>query len=232
MRKSSVCAILLTVLLFVITTVCICFMPDSVAVHFDVNGVADRMGSPYEYYAFPIIGFFVAMIMFIASIVSTKRGLGNDTDTLSRFTAGMMAFFNVINICICINALIYGQPDAHVSPDFMLRIIFVALGIFQVFLSQWIATLPFHPKDPKTADNQEENLLTVSIIPNNIDENAYKQIMRTAKISGISIGCVIGATSLFVPLIAELGIMIVSYIVWTVIILIAQSKAVASKDNC
>ncbi len=209
MKKSIIITIILTILLFVVSGVFVALMPDSVPIHFNAAGTADAYGSPLTYMIFPICCVFIACVLVVAQVISRVRGLGSDNLALSYITNGALVLLNLINLCICINAFIYGSPNAYVRGDFLIRIIFVGVGIFQIFMSHWIPMLPRHYA------KENKKILT---------EESYNVIMQFIKKSGMYHGGLIALTALFVPLIPETMIVVGLYVIWSMVVVIYASK--------
>ena len=201
MKKLVIITIALSVLMFIVTAVFTHFMPDPIPIHFNIEGVADGFGSPLTYFITPAVSVFVACIILVGTAVSNARGLEKDYLALSYITVGTLILLNIINVCLCTNAFIYGRPDAYVKPSFLIRIIIVAIGIYQLFFSQWITMIPHHASSIKKFFTEEE----------------YNNSMQFVKKSGMLLGGSVALTALFVPLIPEVVVIVTLYLIWSVL---------------
>ena len=67
----------LTVLPIIYTAVAVlCFMPDTVAVHFGADGSADRMGSKYEAFILPGIILLIGVVYCVIRLIVKKTSTG------------------------------------------------------------------------------------------------------------------------------------------------------------
>ena len=128
--------------------------------------------------------------------------------SLSYITVGTMILFNIINLCLCINAYINGQPDAHVRPDFMIRIIFVVVGIYQTFLSHWLTMISYQASSAK-------KMLT---------EEQYTSAMQFVKKLGMWVGGIVSVTALFVPLMPESIVVVSLFVIWSIVAVLKITK--------
>jgi len=215
MKKSVIITVILMILMFVVTGIFVSVMPESVPIHFDAKGVADAYGSPITYMIFPVCCVFITCLLVVAQVISRVRGLSSDNQALAYITNGVLALLSLINLCICINAFIYGKPNAYVHGDFMIRIIFVGLGVFQIFFSHWIPMLPRHrvPEGKKT-----------------LSEESYGSIMQFVKKSGMFMGGMITLPALFVPLIPETILVVASYAIWSIIVSVYAIKKLRTES--
>lgn len=208
MKKMLIITIALTMLMFIVAGVFIHFMPDPIAIHFNAEGVADGFGSPLTYFITPAVSAFIACILIIGTAISSARGLKKDHLSLSYITVGTMILLNIINLCLCINAYINGQPDAHVRPDFMIRIMLVVVGIYQIFLSHWLTMISYQVSSAK-------KILT---------EEQYTSAMQFVKKLGMWVGGIVAVTALFVPLMPETIVVVSLFVIWSIVSVIKITK--------
>lgn len=57
----------LTLLPLVVTAVSMAFLPDTIPVHYGVEGTVDRWGSKYECFIFPVITFVMGGLLLLCS---------------------------------------------------------------------------------------------------------------------------------------------------------------------
>ncbi len=204
MKKAYILSLILTVTMFILSGCFIAVMPDQVPLHFNLDGVPDRIGDPIEYMFMPIIGFLVSLLFCVTSWVNKQRGLEDDARQGVYLNVAAMLFLNIVNMLICVNAFIYGKDNAYVQPGFMHTIIFVALGLFQIYLSKWISDLPYHANKFKEANGSA------------MSEDVYHAKLKRIKQIGMLVGGLITISALLLPLNPELVVVSVLYLAWTI----------------
>ena len=126
------------------TLTALSFMPDTVPVHFNIQGIADRWGSKYEMLIMPVIMAVMLGIWFVCDIFYRKQA-GAATEEKQRaeaqmnikvinitFTATSVMFLVLNAICLYLS-YIQLEPGQALDIDVM-RIIAVVMGIFFVFI--------------------------------------------------------------------------------------------------
>ncbi|MCR4673459.1 MAG: SdpI family protein [Lachnospiraceae bacterium] len=86
---------IVTIIAFVGTAVVLLFMPDSVPMHYDVEGNIDRWGSKYENFIFPVIIMVMSIFWSLIARYFNKRA-ENETD--EKAAAGLNANRKVIEM--------------------------------------------------------------------------------------------------------------------------------------
>lgn len=74
---------LVSALSAVISVVSLKYLPDSVPMHFDLNGAADRYGSKAEMFIFPVM---IVLLTIIYSVVSKKQIKNTDKNSDEKTT--------------------------------------------------------------------------------------------------------------------------------------------------
>lgn len=146
--KINLINIIILVVTLVATFVVLSIMPDTVPVHFDIHGVADRWGSKYEMLVMP--GCMLAMLAFWLGVdASYKKKI--DTSTDEKEIAGAKSNLKVIKITSIITSLMfavingltlyisYSQLDTtDVGEIDFLKILSIVMGISFILLGNFM----------------------------------------------------------------------------------------------
>ncbi len=144
-------------ILTVISTVAMLFiLPDTVPVHFDINGVADRWGSKYELLILPAVLVPCAFTLYPMEKWYRKKAEKTDdekekaehlTNAKVFGVAGvsMMLLFFFMNIIILYSTYVQVNPDSNLPKLDMFRGVGVVMGITLIVLGNYM---------PKTRNNQ------------------------------------------------------------------------------
>lgn len=146
--KINIINIVILVIVLVGTLAALSIMPDTVPVHFDIHGVADRWGSKYEMLIMP--GCMLAMLLFWIGIdVSYKKKI--DTSTDEKEIAEAKSNIKVIKITSVITSLMfavingvtlytsYSQLDTtDVGEIDFLKILSIVMGISFILLGNFM----------------------------------------------------------------------------------------------
>lgn len=146
---------LIVILAVLIATVIIIIpLPDSVPVHFDIHGVADRWGSKYELLLMP--GVMLAMLGFW---VGSEKKLLNLTDADDEKKAAeaennkkvfnltfsaCTLLFTVLNFLFLNNTISQLEGDTGASVDVM-RTVAITMGITFIFLGNFMPKAKNNP---------------------------------------------------------------------------------------
>ena len=122
----------LAVLPAVYTAVAVLFyMPDTVAVHFGVDGMPDRYGSKYEAFILPA----AALLTYVVYLVVIRLTAGKKTDektlrNIDVITTIVIAIFVVLNVLGVVILIAMNDPDKLSGPDNLLYIAMTsAMGV-------------------------------------------------------------------------------------------------------
>ena len=118
----------LTVLSVAITAVFLVLMPDTVPMHYDAAGVADRFGSKYENLIFPLCTAGMALLFtFLDKLQQENR------KALAYTGTGMLVFFNVLFAYMMWQSLRYDTSAATTDIN---RFIAIAMGLLLILLGR------------------------------------------------------------------------------------------------
>ena len=135
-KIKSVVYTILTGLPLVATLVSLFFMPETVAVHFDINNQVDRWGSKYELLILPIVALVMGIVLIIsAKRIDKKENSGNNNYKVFT-TVGIviLAVFNIINYYILYIGFTNAQTLDNMQFDIysllvlMFGVMFVIIG--------------------------------------------------------------------------------------------------------
>ena len=146
--KVNIINIILLVIVLVGTLAAISVMPDTIPVHFDIHGVADRWGSKYEMLIMP--GCMLAMLAFWIGIdASYKKKIATSSD--EKEIAEAKTNIKVMQITSVITSLMfavingatiyasYSQLDTtDVSKIDFLKILSIVMGISFILLGNFM----------------------------------------------------------------------------------------------
>ena len=118
----------LAVLPAVYTAVAVLFyMPNTVAVHFGVDGMPDRYGSKYEAFILPAAAVLVYVLYLIiirfAGAKKTDEKTSKNIDVISTIIIAIFVVFNVLGVVILIAM---NDPDKLSGPDNLLYVTMTA----------------------------------------------------------------------------------------------------------
>lgn len=130
---------LLAVLPLIYTTVAVlCYLPDTIAAHFGIDGSVDRMGSKYEAYVFPGIILFVGVMYFVIRLVA-KRSPSADNERTARnldiidtVMVLMLVMFNALDAFILF--LMSGTVSLNDAGSLAAVIVSAVVGIVFILL--------------------------------------------------------------------------------------------------
>ena len=116
----------LTVLSVAVTAVFLALMPDTVPMHYDAAGVADRFGSKYENLIFPLCTAGMALLFsFLDKLQQENR------KTLAYTGTGILVFFNALFAYMMWQSLRYDTSAATTDIN---RFIAIAMGLLLILL--------------------------------------------------------------------------------------------------
>lgn len=121
----------LMILPFIITSIILPYLPDTIPAHYNTDGYADRFGSKYETFILPVICFlFGLLILFIAGITSKSENNHNHNNEKITLIVGncVLFMFNILMIYILFTSF-YGIVLLSEVPIDFAQIEFICLGI-------------------------------------------------------------------------------------------------------
>ena len=145
-----------TLIPLIATAILMQFMPESVPMHFDLSGNADRWGSKYELFIVPAI-IMVVILLFSLLIIFFEKKSRNMPDEKSRAGAASNAkalkiivlclavFFAAVDGFILYNAYSMSKGQADEAVIDMVRIICILVGVLMII------TANFLPKSRKNS---------------------------------------------------------------------------------
>lgn len=153
--KIKLINIIILVVTLVATFVVLSIMPDTVPVHFDIHGVADRWGSKYEMLVMP--GCMLAMLAFWLGVdASYKKKIETSFD--EKEVAEAKSNIKVINITSVITSLMfavingltlyasYSQLEgSSVKEIDILKMLSIVMGIFFIILGNFMPKAKNNP---------------------------------------------------------------------------------------
>lgn len=143
-------------ILTVLSTVFMLFiLPDTVPVHFDINGTADRWGSKFELLILPAI--LIACALCIDPILESYRKKAEEADdekkkaehlsnakVLNITGIATMCLFFVMNIVTLYTTYVQAMPDNDLPKFDILRVVGFVMGVIMIVLGNYM---------PKTRNN-------------------------------------------------------------------------------
>lgn len=158
----------LTFLPFLITGIALCFMDDRVALHYNMAGEADRYGSKYENFIFPVIIFFFTLFWLLliryfekkaqSETEEKKREEAKSNAKIIYFTAnGMALLFGIMQCFILFANIVQSAKHTRNLPIDMNIVVNVSLGIFMMVLGNYM---------PKTKRNSVIGVRTIWTLKN------------------------------------------------------------------
>lgn len=128
MRKEYGIGLALILVSFVVTGICIAFMPDQVPMHYNAAGVADRIGSKYETLLFPLATLLIgAFLLGMARFQRKKQEFGNEK-VLLRSGVVLLAGENLLFGYFLYRAMSSATSAAGEIPVLSLKLLCILLG--------------------------------------------------------------------------------------------------------
>lgn len=146
--KTKIINILILIATIVGTLVALSSMPDTVPVHFDFHGIADRWGSKYELLVMPVImlamlAFWIGIEIFYKKKVKSSENEKEIAeakanmkvmDVTSIITSLMFAVINFITIYAS-----YSQLDGVSASDFdILKLLTIVMGVSFILIGNFM----------------------------------------------------------------------------------------------
>lgn len=216
----------------VISTILMLFvLPDTVPVHFDINGLPDRWGSKFELLILPAVLIACAFLMepLKNSYVNKAKNTNDEKEKAEHLTNAKvlnitsvitMFLFAIMNSIILYNTYIIVYPDSSLPQFDIMRVVGVIMGIVIVLLGNYM---------PKTRLNSNIGFRLPWTMYN---DNTWNKSNRFASYVFIVVGAILAISSLLFESGALIG-MIAFFIAIAIVIIYAYFvySRERSKDN-
>ena len=190
---------ILALLPLVITAAVLPFMPESVPMHYNIEGAVDRMGSRYELLLLPLMVILIVAVSGFAMKHYTKRAEGPEDDrnamaarknvkSLNIISVMIPAIFGVLQIAVLY--MTYRNATAQnveVNSDMIVRVTAILIGIMCIVMGNLM---------PKTAMN---HIFGFRISWSMYNENTWRKCNRFGGIVFVVIGMLLIVTAAIVP---------------------------------
>lgn len=192
---------IIALLPLVITAAVLPFMPESVPMHYDINGNIDRMGSRYELLLMPLL--IIVIVAVSAFVMKHYAKMAESSDDSQANSA--KANRKVLNIITLAVPVVFGAlqcgilymtyrnaqaSDISVNSDLIVRLAFILTGVMCVVLGNYM---------PKTARN---HFFGFRVSWSLYNENTWRKCNRMGGIVFMITGLLIIVTAAVVPAIA------------------------------
>ncbi len=192
---------LIALLPLVITAVVLPFMPESVPMHYDINGSVDRMGSRYELLLLPLLIIVIVAVSSISVKHYAKRAESSDDSEANTARTNM----KVLNISSLAVPVIFGvlqcgvlymtyrnaqAKDVSVNSDLIVRLSFILIGVMCIVMGNYM------PKVPRN------HLFGFRVTWSMYNENTWRKCNRMAGIVFMIIGLLMIVTASLAPAIS------------------------------
>lgn len=205
MKKFKNALYLLMLLSVVITAILLQFMPDTVPAHYNAAGVADRLGSKYESFIFPVAT--VVMGVFFLCMSTIVSGYGSEKDRKNgAVVVGVsgiltMLFFIAMGIFFMGKSIAYGHSGTASVPGVDLvrtsSICTILVGALLIILGNYM---------PKARKNSLFGLRTVWSMAN---DRVWQKSQRFGGILSVICGVVLILLGIFVRQLLMLWMLLV-----------------------
>ena len=209
----------------VLSTILMLFvLPDTVPVHFDINGMADRWGSKFELLLLPIVLIACAFLLdpLKNSYINKAKNTTNEKDKAEHLTNAKvlnitsvvtMFLFSIMNLITLYNTYIMVYPDTDLPQFDIMRAVGAVMGIVIVVLGNYM---------PKTRLNSNIGFRLPWTMYN---DNTWNKSNRFASYIFIVVGVIMTVSSLLFEsgaivgmvafLIAMVIVMLYAYLVYS-----------------
>lgn len=209
----------------VLSTILMLFvLPDTVPVHFDINGMADRLGSKFELLILPVVLIACAFLLdpLKNSYINKAKNTTNEKDKAEHLTNAKvlnitsvvtMFLFSIMNLITLYNTYIIVYPDTDLPQFDIMRAVGAVMGIVIVVLGNYM---------PKTRLNSNIGFRLPWTMYN---DNTWNKSNRFASYIFIVVGVIMTISSLLFEsgaivgmvafLIAMVIVMLYAYLVYS-----------------
>lgn len=217
MKRLYRLALALIVMGFVVTAVCLMLTPDTVPAHYNAAGEADRMGSKYEYIAFPCIAAVTcAIFLLLAKQARARKWEGYElTEKVFLVSAIVeVLLFNGMGVRFMWRAATYTEgAAAPVLPavDGM-RVASLLIGVLLIILGNVM------PKARKNAIFGVRTKWSMS------SDETWRRIQRFGGFASVVAGALLLAAAMFLKGVVNLLAQTVILVLWVVMCFTASYR--------
>ncbi len=147
---------ILALLTLASTIVMLFIFPDTIPVHFDINGIADRWGSKYEMLILPVLAIVSAVMFEILTKFYRKKSdesnnekqkaeISSNVKVLNITTWIILLLFFVMNIFFLYTAYSQVYPEKNLPEFDVMRAVAITMGITFIVMGNYM---------PKTRNNR------------------------------------------------------------------------------
>ena len=199
---------ILTFLPLILAIIAVGFMDKKIPIHYDIAGNVDRWGSRYEIFILPLATFLMSgFLLWMQKFAAKQESQGNNNEKYIDMTIIVcLIIFNVINIMIIYSGLAKLEKLEFKGLG-LAEIIFGLTGLLFIVLGN---------KMPKLKRNSLVGLRTKWSMANDL---VWKKSQRLGGIIFIFMGMVF----MIVPLVLKLEDIIVYFITFTILCVIAMT---------
>lgn len=140
---------ILAILTLVSTIIMLFIFPDTIPVHFDINGIADRWGSKYEMLVLPVMSLLCLVMFESISKYYTNRMKREITDkekseissnvgVLNIATWTMLLLFLVMNVFFLYTSYSQVYPDKNLPKFDVMRAVCITMGITFIIMGNYM----------------------------------------------------------------------------------------------
>ena len=210
-------ALALIVLGFVVTAVCLMLAPDTVPAHYNAAGEVDRMGSKYEYIAFPCIAAVAcAIFLLLAKRARARKWEGYEVTEKVFLVCAIVEvlLFNGLGGFFMWKAATYTEGAA--IPDLSavdgMRIASLLLGVLLIILGNVM---------PKARKNGLFGVRTSWSMSN---DEVWRKSQRFGGFASVVAGALLLAAAIFLKGVVSLLAQTVILVLWVVICFTASRR--------
>lgn len=225
----------ISILSFVLTAIVLQFMPDSVPMHYDLAGNADRWGSKYENFLFPVVILLLSLHwhLFIAhfekkaakaSAEKERAEALSNAKVLKIVGISMAAMFTAMQGFILYSAYVEVSVNSAQAYVDIGKVSCILMGVMLIILGNYL---------PKTKKNHIAGLRVSWSMYNDITWRKCNRFGGTAMIIAGLCGII---TTVFARSVIAVVLLLVYILAATVITLIYSHKVyvaeLSKKDEC
>ena len=186
---------ILVALTLLSTIIMLFVLPDTVPVHFDINGMADRWGSKFELLILPVVLIACAFSMepLKNSYINKSKNTNDEKEKAEHLTNAKvlnitsvitMFLFTIMNFITLYNTYIIVYPDSTLPQFDIMRVVGVVMGIVIVLLGNYM---------PKTRLNSNIGFRLPWTMYN---DNTWNKSNRFASYVFMIVGAILAISSL------------------------------------
>lgn len=210
---------ILALLTLASTIVMLFIFPDTIPVHFDINGVADRWGSKYEMLILPVLAIVSAVMFEILTKFYRKKSDESDNEkqkaeilsnvkVLNITTWIILLLFFVMNIFFLYTAYSQVYPEKNLPEFDVMRAVVITMGITFIVMGNYM---------PKTRNNRNIGFRVHWTMYN---DTTWRKSNKFASYVMMIAGALIIISAIFVKGIASTIIMLASLLIAILVMMI------------